>query len=232
MSDLEPLQARLGWTFQNPALLAEALSHRSAFVEGRTARHNERLEWLGDAVLQLAVTQCLHDRLAQADEGELSTVRANIVKNRDSLARVAGDLEIGPLIQLGRGERRDGGHAKPSVLADAFEALLGAMYLDGGLDPCLALVERLFGPAISALDPAKLEAQKHPKSQLQELAVERGLGPVRYVERGREGPDHQLVFRFEVRVGDSLVAEGTGGSKRDATTAAARAALLSLSEGP
>ena len=159
-SSLAALQARLGHAFSDERLLQRALTHRSY-----SAEHNERLEFLGDSVLGLAISHLLYTRLARQAEGDLSRVRANLVK-QDTLHGIAQRLQLPGLLRLGEGEARSGGAARPSILADAVEALIGAVYLDAGFGPAQALVQRLY--ADIEIEPQMSAASKDPKTELQE----------------------------------------------------------------
>jgi len=226
---LTPLERRLGHFFARPGLLLEALNHRSYVYEHPQAglRENERLEFLGDAVLELAVTALVSQRHPQADEGRLTRLRAAVV-NEASLAELARRLELGPWLCLGRGETINGGADKPSILADAVEAVLGAVFLDAGFEAAREVINRLWGPL---LDGAEEEpVLRDGKSRLQEMIQERrGLTPV-YRLVASQGPDHRRTFFVEVRAGDQVMGSGQGGSKKEAEQAAAAAALAALEE--
>ena len=198
------------------ALFDRALTHRSA-----DGPNNERLEFLGDAVLGLVCAQYLFERFGAADEGSLSRLRASVV-NGESLGRLAAGIALGEQIHLGPGELKTGGFRRESILADAFEALCGALYLDGGLTRARPLVERLLEPALSSLSlPGDL---KDPKTRLQEYLQGRGLPLPRYTVDSIEGELHAQVFRVTCEVEPlGLRASATGSSRRRAEqTAAAR----------
>lgn len=219
---------RLGADGADPELLARALVHRSWATEHDGAPHNERLELLGDAVLGLVVTAHLHDLDPDASEGVLSRRRAQLVRE-SSLATVARSVELGADIRLGRGEAASGGADKDSLLADALEAVIGAVFLSGGYDAAAALVERLLGPAIRTIGTADPSDESDlgpvdPKTALQERAAALRL-PVPQYRTVQEGPDHAPTFRAEVRIGDELLGSGSGGSKKAASQAAAEQAL-------
>jgi len=161
------LAARLGYTFRRPELLAQSLTHRSY-----GARHNERLEFVGDAVLNCVVAKALYDRFPGLDEGDLSRMRANLV-NRDALADVARRLGLGDAIRLGEGEQKSGGPDRPSILADALEALYGAVFVDGGFDAARDAIDRTFGDTLRDADPDVLG--KDAKTRLQEWLQARHL---------------------------------------------------------
>jgi ribonuclease-3 len=217
---LVALQGRLGYTFRDPALLQQALTHRSFGSE-----HNERLEFLGDAVLNLCVGQLLYDKLRRGDEGELSRIRASLVR-QDTLHRQAEALRLADALRLGEGEARSGGHGRPSILADAFEAVLGAMFLDGGLPPVQALVQRLFDPLLTD----DLQAHgKDAKTQLQEWLQGRKQPLPVYRIVATRGAAHEQTFEVEALIEPAgLRATGEGASKRQAEQAAAAALLGAL----
>ena len=217
------LERELGYRFSDDTLLTRALTHRSA-----GARHNERLEYLGDAALSLVVAEALYHRLPDAPEGHLSRLRASLVR-RSSLAETARDLGFPTRLHLGPGELKSGGYRRESILADALEAVLGAIYLDGGLDALRPVVLRLYGERLEAL-PAH-EALKDPKTRLQERLQARGLPlPVYHVE-GVEGEDHHQQFKVACEVaGIATDVKGSGSSRRAAEQAAAALMLAQLDE--
>jgi ribonuclease-3 len=222
--DLEELQERLGYRFADCELLSSALMHRSRVHEdGGSGHGNERLEFLGDAVLDLLVSELLMEAHPESDEGRLSRARAAAV-NTDALAERARDLDLGGFVQLGRGERRSGGAEKASILANVFEALLGAIYLDGGLGPVRALVERDFGAELRAPDAGGRDA----KTLLQEELQRRGQPAPHYEMLRESGPDHRKQFSVEVRADREVLGSGLGGSKRAAEQAAAGEALARI----
>jgi ribonuclease-3 len=218
---LELLEARLGHRFRDRRLLEQALSHPSS-SHGRDEGVSgcERLEFLGDAVLGLVVSELLMERCPERPEGWLTRARADAV-NQAALAARARALELARWIRLGRGERLQGGAEKPSILADILEAVLGAMYLDAGLGPVRALLERELGPLSADLEPARADA----KTRLQELLQARGEGTPRYHTTETRGPAHALQFEVEVRLGERVLGLGSGPSKRAAEQEAARRAL-------
>ncbi|MDJ0663835.1 MAG: ribonuclease III [Acidimicrobiia bacterium] len=223
--DLVPLERALGHTFGSPDLARLALTHRSYAAEHELDVSYERLEFLGDAVLQLAVTRYLYDTYADLAEGEMAKVRAAVV-NQKALARVAQRLGLGEYLLLGQGEERSGGREKDSILSDVVEALLGAIYLDGGYDPAEELVLELLTPLIA--ERAAAPGSKDFKTRLQELLAQRGLQP-RY-ELTETGPDHAKVFTARLFVDGEMLATGEGTSKKRAEQAAARRANAALSE--
>jgi ribonuclease-3 len=215
------LARRLDHSFDQPSLLHQALSHRSWCGEQNGAPSNERLEFLGDAVLGLVVADRVYRHYPDLAEGQLAKIRSAVVNAR-VLAEVAIELGVGEVLLLGRGEETSGGRGKASILADALEALIGAVYLDAGWDPASRLVLRLVGDRIAraALEPDGFDH----KSQLQELAARRSDGPPRYVVVG-SGPDHDRHYVAQVYLGDALWGTGTGSSKKDAQQRAARDAF-------
>lgn len=217
--------AALGYEFKSSELADLALTHRSYAAEHNLSVSYERLEFLGDAVLQLAVTRHLYDTYDKLAEGELAKVRAAVV-NQKALAVVARQLGIGDHILLGQGEERSGGRDKDSILADVVEALLGAIYLDGGYEPASDLVLQLLVPLIGerAASPGRLDF----KTRLQEVLAQRRLQP-RYVI-SESGPDHSKTFTAELWVDGELLGAGEGSSKKRAEQAAARNAAEALFE--
>jgi ribonuclease III len=208
-----------------PGLLERALTHRSYAYENGGLPTNERLEFLGDAVLGLIVTDTLYCEHPTLPEGQLAKLRAAVVQMR-SLARVARDLKLGNYVRLGRGEEGTGGRDKPSILADTLEAVIGAVYVDRGLDAACGLVHRLFDTVIA--NSAQLGAGLDWKTSLQELTAAELLGVPEYrVEES--GPDHQKQFRATVRVAGRTYGSGQGRSKKEAEQQAAEAAYTAIS---
>src|SRR6516164_2656700 len=215
------VRERLGYEPRDLALFRAALTHRSA-----PGANNERLEFLGDAVLNLLIAHRLYDAFPEATEGELSRLRARLV-SREPLAEIALSLGLGETLQLGSGELRSGGFRRQSILADALEALCGAVYLDGGLAAVEPLVTRLFEARIAAL-PAP-EALKDAKTRLQEYLQSRSLTLPRYSVLGIEGEDHAQTFRVSCEVPDlGLRVEGGGSSRRRAEQEAAGRMLAEI----
>ncbi|MEI6375491.1 MAG: ribonuclease III [Actinomycetes bacterium] len=208
----------------DPALLDLALTHRSWAYENGRVPTNERLEFLGDAVLGIVVTDTLYHQHPDSPEGQLAKLRAAVVNAR-SLADVARGLGIGEFLLLGRGEETSGGRDKSSILADTFEAVLGAVYLSGGIEVATELVHRLIDPLIATA--ARLGAGLDWKTSLQELTAGLSLGVPEYVVE-ESGPDHSKEFRAQVRVGDSLYGNGAGRSKKEAEQQAAATAYDAL----
>lgn len=222
------LEARTGVFFRDRTLALSALTHKTYLNEhrGEAATDNERLEFLGDSVVNLAVSHRLMERFASAAEGDLSRMRASLV-NEESLAQAAKEIGLGELLLLGRGEENTGGRSKSSLLADALEAVVGAVYLDGGLAPALGLVDRLFAGNLQQVLAGM--GQFDYKTRLQEAVQGRlGLTP-RYRVLGEVGPEHRKVFEVEVTVSEAWSAKGKGRSKKEAEQAAAREALEKIS---
>jgi ribonuclease III len=214
------LQQRLGYSFRDTALLERAISHRSV-----GANNNERLEFLGDAILGFQVAALLFQRVTDADEGQLSRMRAHLVK-RETLAAVARELELGDVLRLGQGELRSGGQSRDSILADAVEAIIAAIYLDGGLDAARALVERLLGDRLS--EPTPMLRRKDPKTRLQEFLQSSGLALPLYDVLQVTGEPHDQTFRVRCTTDPGGATEGVGSSRRKAEQAAARAMLARI----
>ncbi|WP_439520017.1 ribonuclease III [Hydrogenophaga sp.] len=219
--ELVALQKRLQHQFANPRLLERALTHRSF-----TADHNERLEFLGDSVLSLAVSGLLFEKLNQLPEGDLSRVRANLVK-QDTLAQIATGLGISAGLRLGDGEKRSGGHKRPSILADALEAVIGAVYLDAGFEAAAAVVQRLYGGI--ELNAQMSAMGKDPKTELQEWLQARRMKLPVYRVVATLGEAHQQTFDVECTVTETGHCErGIGASRRAGEQAAAAAMLQHL----
>jgi len=231
------LMERLGYVFQDPMLLDRALTHSSSVPELRTARgediaftgslvqDNERLEFLGDAVLELLTSEHLLRKFPEWSEGQLSKSRARIV-NAHSLEMAARRLQLGDHLRLGRGEEKTGGRDKPALLADAFEAVVAAMYLDGGLEPVRSLLTR--GVFEQALEDGERISESDRKSALQELLQAKGEQPAEYRLAGETGPDHQKTFRVEAWIKGECLASAEGSTKKEAEQKAARSALEKL----
>jgi ribonuclease-3 len=218
---LAALQARLQHRFSDPRLLALALTHRSF-----SAEHNERLEFLGDSVLNLAVAALLYQRLASLPEGDLSRVRANLVK-QDTLHKIAMQLGLPEVLRLGEGEARSGGHRRPSILADAVEAVVGAVHLDAGYPAAEALVHRLFQDV--EINPQMSAAAKDPKTELQEWLQGRKMKLPMYSVAATLGAAHKQTFEIECEVPElGIACRGIGASRRAGEQAAAAAVLMEL----
>jgi len=221
--EADALEDRLGYRFRRPELLQRALTHRSYANEHGLGENYERLELLGDAVLSLLATDWLFGELPHASEGSLSKRKAALV-SAETLSRLAGDLELGERLLLGVGEERSGGRSKASLLADAFEAVLGAVYLDGGLGAARDVLLPLLPAAIEA--PG--EPARDAKSRLQEAVQARGRGLPEYRVVGEEGPDHEKTFSVACLLEGRVAGEGEGASKKEAEQRAAQQALASL----
>ncbi|KAB2922195.1 MAG: ribonuclease III [Candidatus Contendobacter sp.] len=218
-SSAERLCAALGYAFRRPGLLEEALTHRSA-----SPRNNERLEFLGDALLNLVMAEYLFQRYPQASEGELSRLRATLVRGV-ALAELARSLKLGEELWLGQGELRSGGPQRESILADALEAIFGAVYLDGGLDACRALILHLYRNELTGL--ASASELKDPKTRLQEYLQARQQPLPVYSVLEIRGEPHAQSFTMECAVADRR-AVAVGGSRRKAEQDAARQMLEQL----
>lgn len=219
---LSALEQRLQYNFVNPKLLAQALTHRSFSLD-----HNERIEFLGDSVLNLAVAGLLYERLSNLPEGDLSRVRANLVK-QDTLHRVAVELGLPELLRLGEGEAKSGGQKRPSILADALEAVIGAVFLDAGFDTAASLVRRLFQDV--EINPQMQAIGKDPKTELQEWLQGRKMNLPIYRVVATQGAAHKQTFDVECEIAEHRHAErGIGGSRRAAEQAAAAAMLVFVS---
>ena len=220
-NSLQELQRRLQHVFANPSLLTRALTHRSF-----SADHYERLEFLGDSVLGLAISDLLYSRLGSLDEGDLSRVRANLVK-QETLHQLALDLGLADLLRLGEGEMRSGGQKRPSILADTLEAIIGAVYLDAGFTPAQALVQRLFQAV--EINPQMDAIGKDAKTALQEWLQGRKMKVPVYKVVGTLGAAHKQTFDVECEIPEFRLAErGIGGSRRAGEQAAATAMLQTL----
>jgi ribonuclease III len=215
------LQARLQHRFSDPQLLARALTHRSF-----SADHNERLEFLGDSVLNLAVAALLYERLRALPEGDLSRVRANLVK-QETLHQLAVGVGLPEVVRLGEGEMRSGGSRRPSILADALEALIGAVHLDAGYGAAEALVHRLFQDV--EINPTMAATAKDPKTELQEWLQGRKMQLPIYRVAATLGAAHKQTFDVECEISElGVVERGIGASRRAGEQAAAAAMLLAL----
>lgn len=224
---MSTLEQRLGYTFAEPSLLGEALAHRSWAFEGNGAVHYERLELLGDAVLGLLATEWLYRRHPTESEGQLAKRKGTLV-SEPVLAEAARRLELGGEIRLGVGEERAGGRDRDGLLADVFEAVLGALYLDGGIEPARRLAEQLFDHEAAA--PTRL-ISGDAKTALQEYLQARGIGLPVYLVVETSGPDHRREFLVQCQVAGQLMGLGEGASKKKAEQAAAQAALERLEGG-
>jgi ribonuclease-3 len=244
----DPGKRFFGYRFKDPKLITLALTHSSLAYESNPERtpepgsDNEQLEFIGDAVLGLVVAEALYRRFPASREGDLTRLRASLVSSRN-LAQVALRMELGPMLRLGRGEEHSGGQKKPALLANALEAVIAAIYLDGGIAPARDFIHRqIIEPA--AADMINVLQSSEPfsgavgdyKSALQERLQAAGAGQPRYLLTDQSGPDHRKNFRIEVRVADAAggaikLAEAEGTTKKQAQQEAARRALASLLSG-
>jgi ribonuclease-3 len=222
---LSSLRNRLKVDWRDQDLLSQALTHSSYIYENRQngIENNQRLEFLGDAVLGLAVSDFLYRNYPDHDEGELTKLRAALVCE-PSLARTAKSLELGNCLKMGKGEERSGGRERPSILADAFEALLGAIYLDQGLVKASELSLKFLDPLIKDVLEGRLD--RDFKTELQEIVQQRGSEQVQYTILREEGPDHHKIFTAGVLYKGELAGIGCGRSKKEAEQQAAKSALL------
>lgn len=215
--DLRRLSKLLGYTFQEPALLRQALTHRSYGTP-----HNERLEFLGDSVLSLSISTKLFHDFPKLTEGDLSRVRAHLVKE-PTLAEIAQEMALGDYLFLGEGELKSGGFRRPSILADALEAIMGAIYLDSSFVETCQVIDALYAPIIAKLDPKKLS--KDPKTQLQEYLQSLKLPLPQYIIVATEGEAHEQHFKLECVIPElDIRAPGEGASRRKAEQEAAKLA--------
>jgi ribonuclease-3 len=225
LEGLAELERRLGHPFANPDLARQALTHRSF-----GAPHNERLEFLGDSLLNCAVATLLYERFPQLPEGDLSRLRAALV-NQSSLSEVALKLGLGDRLRLGEGELKSGGFRRPSILADSLEALLGAVFLDSGFEAVRKAVANIFAEKLVAAVDKPVD--KDPKTALQEHLQGRGLALPRYSVQKTEGEAHEQTFIVECRVDDlGIMASGKGPSRRAAEQAAAEGVVAQLEKAP
>jgi ribonuclease-3 len=227
---LERLQERLGYRFGDRAILLQSMTHTSyghEFLQEKTfaLRDNERLEFLGDAILDVIVSDILLEAFPTANEGQLSKMRAAVV-NEKTLAMVAKSISLQESLRLGKGELQTGGHQKPSILSSAFEALIAAIYLDGGFQAVYPVVRHLFAPLFA--EERDLLAFYDHKTQLQEIVQARWKVTPTYHLLGTEGPDHAKTFEVEVRMNGKGLASASGNSKKEAEQNAAKAAIHSV----
>jgi len=217
-ADLQGFSARIGHDFARPELLLRALTHAS--ISSPTRPDNQRLEFLGDRVLGLVMAEALLAQDKKASEGQLAP-RFNALVRKETCAAVAASIGLGEVLKLGRSEMMSGGRRKEALLGDALEAVIAAVYLDAGFEAAQALVLRLWGDRIGAVEADARDA----KTSLQEWAQARGLPPPAYEAVSREGPDHQPVFTVEVRLASGEAERATAGTKRQAEQAAAKSLL-------
>ncbi len=233
-TDLEKLENQLEYRFRNKDLLLRALIHRSFAYENQdVAADNETLEFLGDSVLGLAISHLLIEIFPDSDEGELSKLRSSIVNERE-LAQIASTANLGEFLLLGKGEELSGGRLKPSLLANGLEAVLAAVYLDGGLDSAIRLVKKMFNYYLEYRAdnfPLKI-LDKDYKTQLQEITQARLKVIPAYFLEAEEGPDHDKTFFMRVAIGERVLAHGFGKSKKEAQQEAARKAIVEFERTP
>ncbi|UWQ14686.1 ribonuclease III [Aliiroseovarius sp. M344] len=220
-SDLQAFQGRIGYEFQDPELLIRALTHGS--FSSPTRPDNQRLEFLGDRVLGLVISEKLLRDDPDAPEGTLAP-RYNALVRKEACADVARQVDVGAVLKLGRSEMKTGGRRKLALLGDAMEAVIAAVYLDGGLEPARTMIVTLWGDRIDQVE----DDARDPKTALQEWAQARKMPPPEYIETGREGPDHEPMFTIEAKLSNGRSAETKANSKRAAEQAAARALLKQL----
>ena len=219
---MNDLQAAIGYTFNDTALLTEALTHSSyAHEQHKNMKYNERLEFLGDAVLSIVVSDYIYKHCPELPEGELTKLRASLVCER-SLFDFANQIDLGSYLRLSNGERRNGGAKRPSIVADAFEALIAAIYLDGGMEPARKHILRFVVPEI---ENHKNHSFKDYKTVLQEIIQKNPGEKLEYRLVGSSGPDHNKHFRVEVCLNSNVIGRGGGRSKKEAEQQAAREAL-------
>jgi len=227
---LSRLESMISYRFRDRRLLAEALTHRSYAYAARRAAgmgDNQRLGFFGDAVLGLIVSRRLLELYPENDEGSLSRMRASLV-DTETIARLADHIRLGGFLRLSRGEEKIGGRDKPSILAGAFEALVAAVFLDGGLTVAEDLVDRLYGPLLAGEEGGG--DLRDSKTRLQEMAHSLRCAPPFYILEEVSGPDHDLHFTVTVMVGDECFARGTGKTRREAEQDAAEKGVLLLEE--
>ncbi|GAF66106.1 ribonuclease III [Alkalihalobacillus trypoxylicola] len=222
------LQKEIGFMFENKKLLIQAFTHSSYVNEHRiyTFQDNERLEFLGDAVLELAISQFLYKKFKSMSEGDMTKLRASIVCE-PSLAKFAQELNFGQLVLLGKGEEITGGRLRPALLADIFESFIGALYLDQGMEAVYEFLTKTIYPKV---DEGAFSHMMDFKSQLQELIQRDNLGQIQYVIVQERGPAHNREFVSEVQLNDASLGVGTGRSKKEAEQHAAQQALVKLSQ--
>ncbi|MDR2655790.1 MAG: ribonuclease III [Oscillospiraceae bacterium] len=225
--ELQELEEKIGHKYKNARLLKKALTHSSYSNEGRrNVGNNERLEFLGDSVLSLIVSDYLYEKYSGLSEGELTKLRAKLVCEK-SLDKFAADLELDRFLILGRGEDNSGGRKRPSIRSDAFEAVLASLYIDGGMEKARAFVMRFIRPETENIENAPF---KDYKTQLQEISQQTKEEILSYVMTGESGPDHDKRFFFEVRLNSNVIGSGEGRSKKEAEQFAAKEALRLLGQ--
>jgi ribonuclease-3 len=227
MNDVLTAEAHLKLSFSNKAILQRALTHRSYLNENPNYpfEDNERLEFLGDAVLDFITAEYLYHRFPEMPEGRLTNLRSALVRT-ETLAQFAGQLQLGEHLFLGRGEEESGGRQRPAILCDAFEALVGALYLDQGIDPAREFLNQMIEPMLREILAS--DADKDAKSLLQEVAQSYCQLTPTYRTVKEQGPDHAKLFTVAAIIGDKTYGTGQGPSKQNAAQAAAREALMTL----
>ncbi|MBQ3088651.1 MAG: ribonuclease III [Clostridia bacterium] len=219
---MERLEKNLKYTFKNKELLKNALAHSSYANEKKgEISSNERLEFLGDSVLSIIVSEYIYKNFPHLPEGQLTRIRASLVCEK-TLCTFSKKLEVGDFLLLGKGEKANGGAERPSILADAFEAILAAIYLDGGIEPAKRHVLRFVQSELAHLENDNF---KDYKTELQEIIQRNPEEKLTYVLTGESGPDHDKCFTVEVHLNSNVIGEGSGHSKKNAEQAAARQAL-------
>jgi len=231
---LTSLEQALGYEFQKKELMIEALTHRSHHHETGDSPQNERLEFLGDAVLDLCITEIVMELSPTTDEGTLSKLRSQLV-SQSALHEVALQLNIGPHLRLGKGEELTGGRSRPSLLADAVEALLAAVYLDGGLEIVRSRIRQLWGFALTTQEAAWTSTTRHiltldHKSRLQEVCQSQSFGTPSYVCQSSQGPDHKKLFTMALVLQGKVLCTALGATKKEASLLAAKS-VWDLAEG-
>ena len=215
---IDALQKAIGHRFSHPELLQQAVTHRSF-----GSPHNERLEFLGDSIVNCVTAIALFERFGELREGDMSRLRANLVR-QEALHRLADGLKLGDYLRLGEGEMKSGGHRRPSILADALEAIFAAVFLDAGFEAAKSVIDRLYGPSLASLDPAR--ALKDPKTALQEWLQGRRMPLPKYSLADARGEAHQQEFEVECEIaGLGLKTRGIGVSRRAAEQQSAQRAL-------
>lgn len=222
-ADLRAFEGRIAHSFRNPELLLQSVTHAS--ISSPTRPDNQRLEFLGDRVLGLVMAEALLTADVGASEGQLAP-RFNAMVRKETCADVARDIGLGDVLKLGRSEMMSGGRRKEALLGDALEAVIAAVYIDGGFDAARSLITRLWADRIAGV---KVDA-RDPKTALQEWAQARGMQPPNYTEQARSGPDHQPVFTVAVRLDNTESESASAGTKRAAEQAAARALLARMEQ--
>jgi ribonuclease III len=215
--DFKPLQKTLGYQFKDESLLLQALTHRSF-----KGAHNERLEFIGDSLLGMFVAEALYFEFPKANEGELTRMRSQLVKGQ-TLTAVAQELDLSPWLRLGQGEMKSGGFRRESILEDAIEAIIGAVYLDSDIEQCKDFVLKLIKARLADVDPSK--ALKDPKTQLQEVLQSRQRPLPEYDVLETKGQAHNQIFTVQCKLDDGQSVTATGTSRRKAEQSAARKAL-------